>query len=190
MLKRISKAALAAVLLLAGSASAQSAFPVDIGGPYTLTDQHGQTRTEADPDGNAQLVFFGYANCLNICSAAFPLMAEVTRALEADGLGLTPVLITIDPEQDTVGTMAAPLLAHHDRFIGLTGTRQALQVAYDAFNVEFEPLFEDPEYGWIYSHTGFIHLLDGQGELLTLLPPVLNAEQMTDIVRGYVDPNS
>lgn len=185
MLKRISSALIA--LTLATSALAQSPFPADIGGPYTLTDQHGQTRTEADPDGNMQLVFFGYANCLNICSAALPLMAAVTDALAADGHAVTPVMITIDPVQDTTDTMDAALAKHHARFVGLTGSRDDLSAAYDAFNVSFEPLFEDPEYGWIYAHTGFVHVLDGSGALLTLLPPVLDAEQMAGIVRTYAE---
>ena len=177
--------ALAACLAL--PARAEPPFPVDLGGPYVLIDQHGAPRTEADPDGRAQLVFFGYANCLNICSAALPLMAEVTRSLEAEGIAVTPVLITIDPVQDTVETMDAPLAALHPRFVGLTGEGDALDMAYEGFNVEFERLFEDPEHGWIYSHTGFVHLMDGDGELLTLLPPVLNADQMTGIVRTYTD---
>lgn len=180
------RALLAAALLGApGLALAGSPFPVDLGGPYRLVDQSGAERTEADPDGRAQLIFFGYANCLNICSAAFPLMAEVTRTLEAEGVLITPVLITIDPVQDSIDTIGPPLEAHHARFIGLTGDKEALSQAYTAFNVEFEPLFEDPEHGWIYSHTGFVHLVDGAGALLTLLPPVLNADQMTEIVRKY-----
>lgn len=183
MLKTISKAL--ALCLVAGPALAGDPFPADIGGPYTLTDQYERTRTEADPDGKLQLVFFGYANCLNICSAAFPLMAEVTDALAEDGVEVTPVMITIDPRQDTVDTMDAALAKHHADFIGLTGTEAELAVAYEAFNVTFEPLFEDIEHGWIYSHTGFVHVLDGEGNLLTLLPPILDADQMTEIVRGY-----
>lgn len=171
---------------LAAPVRAETPFPVDLGGPYRLIDQHGHTRTEADPDGRAQLIFFGYANCLNICSAALPLMAEVARALEAEGVAVTPVLITVDPAQDTVETLDAPLAELHPRFVGLTGDEAALQVAYDAFNVEFERLFEDTEHGWILSHTGFIHVMDGAGELLTLLPPILDAGQMTAIVRKYV----
>lgn len=171
---------------IAAPLRAETPFPVDLGGPYRLVDQHGATRTEADPDGRAQLIFFGYANCLNICSAALPLMAEVTRTLEAEGVAVTPVLITINPAQDRVETMGAPLADLHRRFVGLTGEEAALARAYDAFNVDFEKLFQDPEYGWIYSHTGVVHLMDGRGRLLTLLPPVLDADQMTAIVRKYV----
>ena len=181
---------IAALCCAALPALAQSPFPVNIGGPYELVDQFGQTRTEADPKGHAQLVFFGYANCLNICSAAMPLMAEVVDKLAADGIEVTPVMITVAPDQDQVDTMGAPLAEIHPDFIGLTGDESALQAAYDAFSVEVMPLFEDPEYGWIYSHGSFVHLLDGDGETLTLLPPILDVEQATKIARGYLDPSS
>ena len=186
------RAASVALCLAAAAlpAAAQSPFPVDIGGPYALTDQYGQTRTEADPDGKAQLLFFGYANCLNICSAALPLMAQMVEALAETGVDVTPVMITVAPDQDQVDTMGAPLAVHHDDFIGLTGPQDALQVAYDAFKVEVEPLFQDPEYGWVYSHGSFIHLLDGNGALLTLLPPILDVDQAVGIAANYLDPQS
>ena len=179
---------LIAALCVAGAlpAAGQSPFPVEIGGPYALLDQYGQTRTEADPDGAAQLLFFGYANCLNICSAALPLMAQVVDELAEDGIAVTPVMITVAPEQDRVDTMGAPLAEIHPDFIGLTGDEAALTQAYEAFSVDVTPLFEDPEYGWIYSHGSFLHLLDGDGETLTLLPPVLDVTQAAAIARGYL----
>jgi len=179
-----------AMSLMALPVAGQSPFPVDIGGPYALIDQYGQSRTQADPDGRPQLLFFGYANCLNICSAALPLMAQVVDDLAADGIAVTPVMITVAPDQDRIDTMGAPLAEIHPDFVGLTGDEVALQTAYDAFNVEVEPLFQDPEYGWIYSHGSFLHLLDGDGETLTLLPPILDVAQATKITRSYLDPKS
>jgi len=175
-----------AALCVAAPVVAQSPFPVEIGGAYRLTDQTGAVRTQADPDGKAQLLFFGYANCLNICSAALPLMAQVVDELAADGIDVTPVMITVAPEQDTVETMGAPLAEIHADFVGLTGEADALQVAYDAFKVEVTPLFQDPEYGWIYAHGSFVHLMDAEGEVLTLLPPVLDFDQASAIARGYL----
>lgn len=177
-----------AVALAAAPLAAQPPLPFDIGGPFALVDQDGKPRTEASPDGNAQLLFFGYANCLNICSAALPVMAGVVDTLAADGVAVTPVMITVAPEQDRVDTLGAPLEAIHPDFVGLTGSPQALQVAYDAFAVEREPLFQDPEYGWVYAHGSFIHLLDAKGEVLTLIPPVLSVDRTAQIVRGYLRP--
>ncbi len=168
--------------------AAQAPLPFDVGGSFQLTDHNGQPRTQESPEGRAQLLFFGYANCQNICSAALPLMAQVVDSLAADGIAVTPVMITVAPDQDQVGTMAAPLQEIHPGFVGLTGSADSLQVAYDAFSVEIEPLFEDPEYGWIYSHGSFIYLLDEAGAVLTLVPPVLSVDETARIVRTYVTP--
>lgn len=177
-----------ALLTWPSASPAQTPFPLDLGGDYELTDQYGNKRTQADPNGHAQLVFFGYVHCPAICDAAMPMMAQVTDALAADGIDVTPVMITIAPEQDRVDTMAEPLAALHSDFIGLTGDASALAQAYDVFSVEITPLFQDPEYGWIYAHGSFIHLLDGNGDVLTLIPPILSAEQAADIARKYLQP--
>ena len=38
-----------------------------IGGPFTLTDQNGQRRSDADFRGRLMLVDFGFTNCPDIC---------------------------------------------------------------------------------------------------------------------------
>ncbi|GFE63925.1 SCO family protein [Litoreibacter roseus] len=173
------------VFAAAGIAGAEG-LPFDVGGPFTLTDHRGQERSEVDPDGNAQLVFFGYANCQQVCSAALPMMAEVAETLEADGLEISPIMITVDPKRDTVSKIGAPLKQHHPDFIGLTGSEDALQVAYDAYSVEKEEIFFDPEFGPVFSHGSFIYLLDAKGEVLTLFPPILAPEAAAEIVTKYV----
>ena len=180
----------AALAGLASAAAAGPPLPFDIGGAYSLSDQYGQTRSEADPDGRAQLLFFGYANCLNICSAALPDMAETVDLLAAEGTEVTPVMITVAPETDRIETMGAPLAALHPSFIGLTGDPEALEAAYAAFAVEITPIFEDPEHGWVYAHGSFIHLLDAEGRVLTLMPPVLGPERMAEILLSYLAPGA
>lgn len=184
------RSSLVALVFWASAAVAQSPFPLALGGSFTLIDQFDQVRTEKDPAGHAQLLFFGYVNCPDICTAALPLMADVANELDAQRHKITPVMITIAPDQDTVETMGEPLAKWHPDFIGLTGDSDALQEAYKAFSVEIKPLFEDPEYGWIYAHGSFIHLLDGEGKILTLIPPTLGTDQVVSIVAKYLKPAS
>ncbi|WP_298262155.1 SCO family protein [uncultured Litoreibacter sp.] len=160
-------------------------LPFNLGGDYVLTDQTGALRTQADPNGHPQLLFFGYANCLEVCSAALPLMAQVADAVAAKGITVTPVMITVDPARDTVETLGPALTQHHADFIGLTGSEEQLQVAYDAYQVETEEVFFDPEYGPVYAHGSFLYLLDADGKLLTLVPPVVAPEVAADIVAKY-----
>ncbi|MEM8773469.1 MAG: SCO family protein [Pseudomonadota bacterium] len=165
-------------------------LPWEVGGPFELTNQDGETRGAADPDGKLQLLFFGYANCPGICSAALPMMAQIASDLEAEGVPTTPVMITIDPKLDSVETIGPGLGKIADNIVGLTGTSEELSVAYKAFNVEFEFLFEDPDYGPIYSHTGHIFVMDAEGKVLTLIPPVLPPDEVAKIVRGYATQGS
>ncbi len=160
-------------------------FDLKLGGSFELTDQNGSQRTEANPDGHMQLLFFGYANCQAICSVALPLMAGVTDDLAARGLPITPVMITVDPNRDTVETIGVDLQKHHPDFVGLTGSSSALQNAYDLYSIEQTVVFTDPELGDIFAHGSHIYLLDAKGQFLTLLPPILSSDRIVEIVQKY-----
>lgn len=180
---------LSALLTTTQVAAQSPAFPfAAVGGDFELTDQNGSLRTQADPDGAAQLLFFGYANCQQICSSVLPQMADVADDLADGGHYVRPVMITVDAKADTVENLGPALTQYHPDFVGLTGTEAELQVAYDAFQVEKEQLFEDPEYGPIYAHGSFLYLLDGAGDLLTIIPPVLSDEEITVIIAKYLSP--
>lgn len=174
------------LLALAGGSAWADPFAKAIGGGFALVDHNGQARTEVDPEGKAQLLFFGYANCPDICTAALPLMAMVVDELSDAGHDLRPLMITVDPEVDRPETMKAPMTALHPEFVGLSGERDALAKAYAAFNVDIEPLFTAPDGQTIYAHGSFIYLLDAQGTLLTLIPPILGPGETADIVAGYL----
>lgn len=160
-------------------------FPFKLGGAFRLTDQDGAPRTQTDPDGRMQLLFFGYANCASICSVALPLMAEIAAELDGAGIAVRPVMVTVDPARDTVATIGPPLRALHPDFVGLTGTEAELQAVYDLYSVEKTHVFDDPEHGAVYAHGSHIYLLDGEGRVLTLIPPILGAEQAAKIAAGY-----
>lgn len=179
---------LTAALLTAPQVWAQSpGFPfAAVGGDFTLTDQTGATRTQADPDGAAQLLFFGYATCLQICSSVLPQMGAVTDVLAAQGHKIRPMMITVSPDVDTVAALGPALHKHHADFVGLTGSDAALQVAYDAYQIEKEVLFQDPEFGPVYAHGSFLYLLDGTGAVLTIIPPVLSDDRIAGIIAKYL----
>lgn len=160
-------------------------FNLNLGGAFQLTDQTGMPRTEADPNGQMQLLFFGYANCQAICSVALPLMADVVTDLATSDLAVTPVMVTVDPTRDTVETIGAPLKKHHPDFVGLTGSSDDLQKVYDLYSVENKVVFTDPELGDIFAHGSHIYLLDAKGKFLTLLPPILSADRIAELVKKY-----
>lgn len=162
-------------------------LPFDMGGAFVLTDHTGAARSQADPAGRMQLVFFGYANCPSICSAAMPMIADTVDVLAGQGVMAVPVMITVDPARDTPETMAEPLHQLHPDFIGLTGTEAELAQVRDLFGVESKVVFTDPDHGDVFAHGSHIYLLDGAGEVLTLIPPILSAERAAEIAARYAD---
>lgn len=160
-------------------------FPIKLGGAYELTDQTGAKRAEADPEGRLQLVFFGYAKCQAICEVALPRMEEMADIALAAGIGVQPVLITVDPERDTPEEMAKELAERHPGFVGLTGTEEELAAVRKLFQIERRHVFDDPEYGAIYAHGSHIYLMDGEGGFLTFIPPILSPDRGAEIIAKY-----
>ena len=165
-----------------------SPFPVALGGPFDLVDHHGERRTDRDFHGRYMLLFFGYANCPGICSAALPEMALAVDALGGAADAVQPVMITVDPKWDTPTEMKQALGKIHPRLLGLTGSEEALAAVRDHYQVEVEFVGEDILGNPIYSHGGFIYLMGPEGDLQTVIPPILNAEQMAAVIRRYLPP--
>lgn len=192
--RRLVGAALLAVCLLAlpifGQAKAQdakaAAFPVQLGGPFALIDHHGDRRTDKDFHGRHLLVFFGYANCPGICSAALPAMAAAVDALGVAGDAVQPVLITVDPKWDTPAEMRRVLSEMHPRLLGLTGDEEALAAVRAEYQVEFSKVGDDIFGNPIYSHGGYVYLMGPDGGLETIIPPILSPAAMAEIIETYV----
>src|SRR6516165_5704796 len=99
-------AAFAGVQLTACSESKPTFNAVDITGAdyakdFSLTDANGRVRTMADFKGKVVVLFFGYAQCPDVCPTTMTDMAQLKQQLGADGDRLQVLFVTVDPERDT-----------------------------------------------------------------------------------------
>lgn len=146
----------------AGGESIPGFVPVTIGGPFTLTDENGQTVTETALAGHPSMVFFGYTNCPDICPTTLLTAPTWLDAVKAELPDLAFYFVTIDPERDTVDVMRE-YLAHFDpRIVGLTGTPEAIASVLGAYRVYKRVV---PREGDRYDldHTAPIYLMDRSG---------------------------
>ncbi len=161
-------------------------FPVEIELGFDLVDQHGRRRTQTDFAGRPLAIFFGYANCRSICSVALPRLAAAVDLADAAGVAVQPVLITVDPQRDMPDALARVVPDIHPRLVGLTGSEEELAATRATFQVASGIVSEDAEGAPIYAHGSFIYLFDGDGELLSVMPPVLGPERMAVIITNYL----
>lgn len=163
----------------------EALFGGRVGGNFDLVDQNGQRRQLADFAGRHVLLFFGYANCEAICSAAMPAMATAVDKLGPGHPAVDLVMITVDPERDTQEGLRSGLANYDPRFIGLTGPRDRLEAAWKAFSIEVKEVARDWNDKAILSHGSFVYLLGRDGKVQTLLPPILSPDEMARIIKTY-----
>lgn len=106
-----------------------------------LTDTSGQPFDLAtDVDKPVTVLFFGYTNCPDLCSAAMAAVASALRRVETPVRDhVEVVFVSVDPARDT----PAVLRAYLDRFrfpsyVGLTGGLDAVEVAANAMHVPID----------------------------------------------------
>ncbi len=152
-----------------------------IGGPFTLTDQHGKKVTDKDFRGRHMLVFFGFTNCPDICPAGLQLIAAALDKLGPKAEKVTPIFVSVDPERDTSEKLATYVKNFDDRIVGLTGTPEEVAAIARAYRVFYEktPNEKSPsEYGM--NHTSIIYLMGPDGTYVAHFTPVTTVDQMVE----------
>ena len=145
---------------------AQSSGLAAVGGPFTLTDQFGKTRTDSDLRGRYLLVYFGYTDCPDACPTTLGVIADAVPKLGPDKNKLVPVFITTDPERDTPSVLKTYLDAFGPEFVGLTGSPAAIKKAAGEYHVYFarHPL---PGGGYSVDHSSVMYLMGPDGRFVT-----------------------
>jgi protein SCO1/2 len=190
--------ACALLLVLGGAAPAQSskrsaAELMDavmwnrepIGGPFQLTDQSGNVRSERDFRGRLMLVYFGFTYCPDICPTDLQAIGLAMDKLGA-GADVQPLFITLDPERDTREHLAEYVPLFHPRLIGLTGSAEAVQNAADAYRVYYKRVDFDKADDYTVDHSAFIYLMDRDGKYLGFFPPGASAEKIVEMIRPHL----
>ena len=153
-----------------------------IGGPFTLVDQDGKTRTEKDFLGQNQLIYFGYSFCPDVCPTELAKMSAAIDLLPKDA-NITPVFITIDPERDGVPEMKAYASAFHPRQVALTGTVEQIRAAAKAYRVYFAKNNSSGSTEYLMDHSSIIYLMNTKGDYIAHFTVDSTPEQIAARVR-------
>src|SRR5687768_16154197 len=88
-------------VLLAPTTRSMAGGEALVGGPFTLTDQHGAEVTEQDFAGRYMLIYFGYTYCPDVCPMSLANMTQALDLLPPDEAEqVVPIFVTVDPERD------------------------------------------------------------------------------------------
>jgi protein SCO1 len=158
-----------------GSAPAQPPLAgAAIGGPFALVDQDGRAATDRSFAGRYRIMYFGYTFCPDVCPTDAQKIGAAVKLLEGQDAALAarvvPVFVTVDPERDTPAVLKAFVRAFHPRFVGLTGSPQAVAAAAKAYLVYYKKNETSAGGSYLMDHSRQVYLMDPAGKPLALLP--------------------
>ena len=130
-----------------------------------MPDQNGQPRTLADFKGKVVVVFFGYTQCPDVCPTTMVELAQVKKALGADGERVQGLFVSIDPERDTPEILKAYMASFDPSFVALRGTPEQTLAASKEFKVFYAKVPGKTEGSYTMDHTAGSYILDGNGKV-------------------------
>jgi protein SCO1/2 len=163
-----------AALLLAttGCQPAKPAFAsIDItGAGYARNidevDASGTPRRLADYGGRVVLVFFGFAQCPDVCPTALARQAQVMQLLASDADRVQVIFISVDPERDSDEILRAYTAGFDPRFTGWRFDLATTARLAREFKVFYSKVpLKDSALEYTIDHTALTFVFDARGQI-------------------------
>ena len=135
---------------------------------FRLTDHNG---TPVGPEtlvGRPTIVFFGFTFCPDICPTTLADISGWLDALGENAGQMNVVFITVDPERDTVETMAEYVGYFNPAIRGWTGAQDQIARAAEGFRASYERVPTDDS-DYTMNHTASVFLFNAAGGFVTMI---------------------
>jgi protein SCO1/2 len=162
---------------------------VEVGGHFSLIDQHGRAVTEETYSGRWMLVYFGYTSCPDVCPTELQNISAALDRLGPDAVRIVPLFVTVDPERDTPGVLADYTKLFDDRLIGLTGRPEQIAAMAKAYRVYYAKAPTKKEVTandagrYQMDHSSFVYLMGPDGKFRGLFRPGTSPQELAEAIR-------
>lgn len=194
-----------AIVVATGIAIAPRRAPVFHGTTYTeiapaakfsLVNQDGQQVSLDSYRGKPVLLFFGFTKCPDVCPTTLSKLTKGIKDAGGDAEDIQVLLVTLDPANDTPGTLKKYTRHFGPSVVGLTGDSAALAVARQGYGAYVAEAGTAPSGGHGQHgthapaaaparvvHSGVVYGIDRQGNLQVVISDTATPEQVTDDIR-------
>jgi protein SCO1 len=133
---------------------------------FTLTAHDGSSKSLSDFRGKVVLIFFGFVNCPDVCPTTLLELSKVYKALTpAEQARVQVVLISVDPERDSLEKLRNYVTFFNPNFIGLTGTPEQIADVARRYGVFYQKSQIKSPTEYNVDHTAGVFALDPMGQL-------------------------
>jgi len=160
-----------------------------IGGDFTLTDVKNKKQHSRELITKPSLIYFGYSFCPDVCPFDLQRNTIAVDILAEQGLEVTPIFITIDPERDTPSRLKQFSEFVHPNLIALTGSQKEIDDVMKIFKVYGKKgasgNYEKDNY--LMDHSSFTYLVSYENKFLHFFKRQTTAEDMACQINLLID---
>jgi protein SCO1 len=138
--------------------------------------------------GKAVLFIFGFTHCANICPTSLTNLAAVYEALTPEERKQVQIIfVSVDPNRDTPQLLQRYVTSFDPAFIGLTGSKPAIDQTVQAYEASYEmvPGATKQPNDYSVNHSAYAYLINPSGmfELLYDNEKLANVQRMVADIR-------
>jgi protein SCO1/2 len=133
-----------------------------------LTFSNGEPASLEAFEGKLVLMYFGYTNCPDICPITLASAARAREAMGSAGEGLQVLMVTVDPQRDTLELLDEYVGYFDPSFLGVGGSEEELDRVATLYGIYVKRGEGTPESGYTVDHTGSLMAIDPDGFMRVL----------------------
>jgi len=156
---------------------------VPAGADFLLQSANGPVDSKA-LRGQVLLVYFGYTHCPDICPASLASGGQALKALsDAERSKVRLIMISVDPERDSLARLKEYTAFFHPEMIGATGTVEQIATLAKSFGAGYirQPSAADGSYA--VDHTTSTYVLGPNGKLAAVLEHGASTDKVVSAIR-------
>jgi cytochrome oxidase Cu insertion factor (SCO1/SenC/PrrC family) len=181
----------------------------------SLRDLDGRQVSLEDFRGEVVLIFFGFANCPDVCPLTLARWSRTLERLEDRDVGFRGIFVSVDPERDTPDALGGWMESFHPSLLALTGSPREIAATARAWSVHAEVRRGDgdphahhgpavavqpparggdpetppePDDGYVVEHSTRTFVVDREGRVVRTLPAYLDPDGILDVLNPLLGP--
>lgn len=135
--------------------------------PFTLESTAGGNFTAESFKGHWSWVFFGFTSCPDMCPNTMKAFKASIDQLRQDQFQPLPqiILVSLDPERDTLAVLQKYVTTFDPSFIGLRGDMSQVAILAKQMNVSFKNMGNG-----MIQHSGTVTVVNPEGKIQAYFP--------------------
>lgn len=140
-----------------------------IGGDFTLHSSKGDIAL-SDFRKKVVLLYFGFINCPDACPVTLSNWTKAFKKLDEVELNFVRgLMVSVDPERDTVKELEYFTDFFHENIIGVTGSIEELKAVTKLYKTDFEAAPHEQGKNYGVQHSIYVYIIDPYGKVRGLL---------------------